>query len=368
MVALESSKLFSGLTQPEIDFLKPTAVELAYEAGQEIFKEGDRGDGMYVVKAGLVEISAVLKKGEPRILSKLGEGEFFGEMAVLDNEARSATAKTTEPTVIYFISSEELRHMLERLPRLSTCLIKEISRRLREFNRQYLEETLQTERLAIIGRFARSIVHDLKNPLNIIGISAEMSGMESATAEMRLAARNRIRKQVERISNMVNELLEFTRGSQTSFVLAPVDWVSFVQQTVEDIRPEVGLKSVSIEFVNQPPQIEVQLNPERMARVFQNLAHNGTDAMPEGGKLLLRFKVENKEIITEMEDTGEGIAPEIAHQLFEAFVTFGKAHGTGLGLSICKKIVEDHQGRIYARNEPGRGAIFVFHLPIYQGS
>jgi signal transduction histidine kinase len=68
--------------------------------------------------------------------------------------------------------------------------------------------------------------------------------------------------------------------------------------------------------------------------------------------------------VTEIEDTGSGIAPEIAGQLFEAFATHGKAHGTGLGLSICKKIVEDHGGWIRSGNAPTRGAIFSFGLPL----
>src|SRR5260370_39169977 len=61
--------------------------------------------------------------------------------------------------------------------------------------------------------------------------------------------------------------------------------------------------------------------------------------------------------VTEIEDTGPGVASEVAGQLFEAFTTHGKAHGSGLGLSICKRIIEDHHGWIATRNEPGRGAI-----------
>ena len=107
--------------------------------------------------------------------------------------------------------------LVERSPALALALLREISHRLREFNRQYLQEMLQTERLAIVGRFARSIVHDLKNPLNIIGLTAEMAGMDRATPEMRQQAALRIRKQVERISEMISEILDFTQGSQSDF-------------------------------------------------------------------------------------------------------------------------------------------------------
>ncbi len=106
------------------------------------------------------------------------------------------------------------------------------------------------------------------------------------------------------------------------------------------------------------------LDSHRLRRVIINLLHNAVDMMPEGGRIILRFKNDGTKVITEIQDSGPGIAPEIADKLFQAFVTFGKEHGTGLGLSICKKIVEDHGGTISARNAPGGGAIFSFTLPV----
>ena len=86
--------------------------------------------------------------------------------------------------------------------------------------------------------------------------------------------------------------------------------------------------------------------------------------MAGGGAVRLRFSQEGQEVITELEDTGKGIAPQVMDRLFQAFATHGKANGTGLGLSICKKIVEDHHGRIYGRNVPNGGALFGFTLPV----
>ena len=86
--------------------------------------------------------------------------------------------------------------------------------------------------------------------------------------------------------------------------------------------------------------------------------------MLSGGKIFLRFHINGSELVTEVEDTGPGIAPEIAEKLFQPFATHGKTHGTGLGLSICKKIIEDHGGKISCRSEPGHGAIFCFTLPL----
>jgi signal transduction histidine kinase len=257
--------------------------------------------------------------------------------------------------------------MLESSPKLAVSLVREFSLKMRDFNRQYIREVLQAERLTLVGRFARSIVHDFKNPLNIIGIAAELACMESATPAMRNATKSRICKQVDRLSNMINELLEFTRGTQTSIVLAETNYASFLHQLIEDLRQEVSEKGVKLECVPAPPSVSLLLDPGRLTHVFYNLVHNSVDAMPQGGTVRLRFFVTSTEVVTEIEDTGKGIAPEIASRLFEAFATFGKAQGTGLGLSICKKIVEDHGGRIHARNEPDRGAVFSFTLPLRRG-
>jgi signal transduction histidine kinase len=310
-----------------------------------------------------VEISALVGKDDRRVFSKVSPGEIFGEMAVIENKPRSACATASGDTEVFFISREAAQKLIERSPALALELLREISNRLREFNRQYLDEVLQAERLAVLGRFARSIVHDLKNPLNIIGISAEMAGMESASQESRDESRVRIRRQVDRISDLIGEILDFTQGDHSTFVFAPTDYGTFVTVLAEELRAEVQMKLARLELEEPLPQAELLLDPKRLRRVFYNLIHNATDAMPEGGVIRMRVRADEREIVTEIEDSGPGVAPEIAGQLFEAFATFGKAHGPGLGLSICKRIIKDHHGWIKARSEPGRGAIFSFGLP-----
>jgi signal transduction histidine kinase len=356
MVSLESNKLFRELSPAELQQLRAATQEQTYAASQSIFNQGDAGDGIYFVKDGLVQISAVVGTGDVKLLSRIPPGELFGEMAVLDNGARSANAIAEQPTTVYFIGRPALLEIIGTSPHVASVLVREVIRRMRAFNDQYIREVFESERLALVGRFASSIVHDLKNPLNIIGISADMACMPTATNESRQVSKVRIRKQVDRISNMVNELLEFAQGAHTNFVL--------VEQLVEEIQQEVALKSVKIEYVNRPPAVIVRINPQRLARVFHNLMANAADAMTGGGVIRMQFIENGNEIVTEMQDTGKGIAPQVLDKLFQAFATYGKANGTGLGLSICKKIVQDHRGKIYARNVPTGGALFGFTLPV----
>lgn len=364
MVALESAELFRALKPDEARALRRIAVERQYEAGQVVFHEGDPGDGVYVVKSGEVEIAGTLNRDKGRVFSQIAPGGLFGEMAVIEHRPRSASAIAVKASTIYFIPRGEMLAFIERSPGLAMSLLQMISHRLREFNRLFMSEIVQAEQLAVIGRFARSIVHDLKNPLHIIGLTSEMSSAANASPEMRRQAAQRISKQVERISELVSEILYFTQNDPAAVLLTSMDYGEFVNFVIEELQPELELKRVRIQLAQPPPGVRVVMDPKRLRRVFVNLCTNATDVMPLGGIITIRFEADDTGVITEIEDSGPGISPEILDRLFQAFATHGKAHGTGLGLSICKKIVEDHHGRIWARNEPNRGAVFAFALPL----
>lgn len=363
MLPLESCKLFSSLSPDELASLKDVTQEAVFAGGAEIFKEGDAGDALYVVKSGLVQITAVIADGERQALSRVPPGEVFGEFAVIDNQPRSATATAEVATTLYVVPREALVALLEQSPQFSFSMMREITQRLREFNRQYIRKVIQAERMALVGRFASSIVHDLKNPLTIIGIAADMACEAHTLPEARRLAQTRIRKQVDRISNMVSDILEFTRGGSTQTFLTTTEYAEFARPVIDDIAREIAPKRITVELVTPVPLIRVPINPRRLSRVFYNLMLNAVDEMPEGGKIKIHFHATPTELVTEFEDTGGGVAPQILDKLFEAFETFGKSHGTGLGLSIAKKIVEEHGGRIYARNVADGGALFGFTLP-----
>jgi len=363
MTDLPPTGSFIGLLAAELHDLKRTAQKRSYRAGQIIFMQGDVGDGVYVVEEGCVEISAMVDGGGNRVLSHLGANTFFGEMAVLDGLPRSATATAQADTVVFFIPGDEMLRALSRSPELLALLVREFSLRMRHFDRRFIEELLQTERLTLVGRFAQSVVHDFKNPLNIIGIAADLAADQNATAEHRAEAKTQIIRQVNRMTNMTNELLEFTRGSSRLVPLEPTNYREFVSEFLEEIVPEAAEKSVKIECECAPPEMSLALDRGRLLHVFYNLTNNAIDMMPGGGTITLRFSEGDQELVTEFEDTGPGLAPEIEPRLFRPFATHGKAHGTGLGLSICKRIIEEHGGQIRAQSAPGRGAVFSFTLP-----
>ena len=177
MVQLEAIALFRNLPPAEWPALRHITQERQFTAGAEIFREGDPGDGVYFVKDGLVEISRQVDGETRRVFSRLGPGEILGEMAVIEQKPRSAIATAIADTQVYFMPRDEMRALIGRSPILAFNLLEQISHRLREFNQLHLRELVQAESLAIIGRFAQSIVHDLKNPLSIISLSSETAAV-----------------------------------------------------------------------------------------------------------------------------------------------------------------------------------------------
>jgi signal transduction histidine kinase len=361
MATLETIPLFRHLNRAELQALSQITQERRFVAGQEIFCEGAPGDGVYFVKDGLVEISA--GTGTRRVFSRLGPGEIFGEMAVIEHRPRSATASAAQATEVFFLPRGEMLAFIERSPALALALLQQISHRLREFNQLHLREVLEAERLAVVGNFARGIIHDLKNPLTMISLSAENFSNPNLNPERRNQIQARIQRQVQRVNDLVTDILYFTEG-RSSADIRPNDFRAFVLELAAELQTDVATKSIRLVLENEPPVGLFSFDARLLDRVFQNLVHNAKDFSEEGGAIFLRFKTGGGEILVEVEDTGPGIAPEIADKLFQPFTTHGKSHGTGLGLSICKKIVEDHGGKISARSEAGRGAIFCFTLPL----
>ena len=359
-----SETRFVGALNEELRALGRTGHRRRFLAGEVIFSAGDPGDGLYIVESGRVQISAVVGNGQSRVLATIGPGDFFGEMAVLDDAPRSATAQAEEETETYFLARGDLLGLLERRPQFALNLIREFSLRMRALNQKYADEILQAERLAVIGRFAGTIVHDFKNPLQVIGLAAELACSEHTAPPMRHKAADRIARQVERMTNMLQELIEFTKPSGQKPLLSQVNFARYMNPLADEIRQEIAERRVQLELANPPPEVSVRVDPKRLSRLFYNLLNNAVDEMSDGGKIFLRFATEGRELRVEVEDTGRGIAPEIAQSLFQPFATHGKAHGTGLGLTICKKIAEDHGGRIWARSTPGKGATFCFTIPL----
>ena len=197
-----------------------------------------------------MEISGLITADIQRVFQQLGPGEIFGEMAIVEARPRSATAKALKDTEVFFIPRDGMLALLQRSPAVAFNVLRKSATVSANSTSSTSARSMQAERLAVIGNFARSIIHDLKTPLTIIGLSAEIACMPNATTGKRAQAQERIRKQISRINDMVGDILEYTRSQQPETTRASVNYPDFINEILPDLRTETETKSTHIELQN----------------------------------------------------------------------------------------------------------------------
>ena len=237
------------------------------------------------------------------------------------------------------------------------------------------QELQQAEKLAVIGQLAAGIAHQIGTPLNVISGSAEYLMMEWGTEKPRPAELQIIVAQTDRITKLIQQLLNFARPARIE--LAPLSLNDLMGEVLGLVEHQVAKERIVIQtdFQRDLPAIHGDLN--QLEQAVLNIMINAWHAMPEGGVLTLRTRATaagdrprrpgraaRPGVEAIISDTGTGIAPEHMPRIFDPFFsTKGVGKGTGLGLAISRRIVEDHRGSIEVVTEVGRGTTFTIWLP-----
>ena len=228
-------------------------------------------------------------------------------------------------------------------------------------DRTVLEKRLAFyERLAVVGKLAARIAHELNNPLDgilrFVNLALRVKG-ENDPARRYL---EQARKGLLRMVRIIRELLEFSRSTITAFEHTSVN--GMVEEAVRTMESHAVAKGVDIrrELADGIPNVR----SGDLFQVFVNLVKNAIDAMPQGGTLTLRTGVNDGRIRVTFADTGVGMTPEIMAKIFEPFFTTkDPSEGTGLGLAISKDIVEKYGGVIRVESKSGVGTTFDVEIP-----
>ncbi|HSK72777.1 MAG TPA: ATP-binding protein [Pyrinomonadaceae bacterium] len=230
-----------------------------------------------------------------------------------------------------------------------------------------LEETLQqSEKLSSIGLLAAGVAHEVNTPLTGVSSYTQMLlGMVPET-DPKHALLQKMHRQTERASNIVGNLLNFSRtGHSTDFI--EIDLNKLLDDTLQLLEPQLRKSQVEIvkNYAEVPPKIFG--NAGKLQQVFTNLILNARDAMIGGGTITLDTAYDNEQVIIEVADTGEGIEPENLSKIYDPFFTTkGVGSGTGLGLAVTYGIVQEHSGSIEVASEVGSGTTFRLVFPVAQ--
>jgi two-component system, NtrC family, sensor kinase len=229
--------------------------------------------------------------------------------------------------------------------------------------REQMEEQMsQTEKLTSLGLLAAGVAHEVNTPLAVISNYLQILAKQMPPEDARHGLIEKIVKQTFRASEIVNNLLNFSRTGAGE--LADVDVNRVVEETLSLVAHP--LKTSQIQVVKQLSEgiPAVRGSANKLQQVFLNLFLNARDAMPSGGMLEVRTTTHNGSVEVEVADTGGGIPRDHIHKIFDPFFTTKPGgRGTGLGLSVSYGIIKEHSGKIDVRSTPGRGTSFHVEFP-----
>ncbi|MCD6499180.1 MAG: PAS domain S-box protein [Deltaproteobacteria bacterium] len=228
-----------------------------------------------------------------------------------------------------------------------------------------MQETVQrAKRLAMLGRFASGVAHEVRNPLASISGAIELLGQdipqdEEHTEDTRLVTI--ALREIERLDRLVSNLLTVARPDKGRCEV--VDWVEEMKEATLLLAQDKTDPPISIDLV-APDSVMVEVNPASLRQVHWNLLTNARDAMPKGGPVFIEIRRQGHDAVLSVRDQGVGIDPAALDHIFEPFFSTKKS-GTGLGLAIVHQIVSDLQGTITVESQPGQGTTFWIRLPLH---
>jgi len=297
------------------------------------------------------------------------EGRVVGTLSMDDPlDGRKPTRESLIPLELFLHQAaitignahliEGLRKARKQLEAYTEQLEQKVDERTREL-RKSQEQLLKAQRLAVIGELAGMVGHDLRNPLTSI------AGAQYYLKKRLILEKNdRIKEMLELIerniaysNKIINDLLDYSR--EIELELSESDPKSLVKEALSIV--EVPNNVQLINLTENKPKMEV--DAEKVKRIFVNLIKNAIEAMPKGGALTIKSRKVDDKVEIVFSDTGGGMSKETLEKLWTPLFTT-KAKGMGFGLPICKRFVEAHGGVISAEGARGKGSTFVVKLPI----
>jgi two-component system, NtrC family, sensor kinase len=272
--------------------------------------------------------------------------------------------------------AEGLNAMLDRMSAFNDTLRAEVERataELREANRELLataqrlfaarRELAASQRLALAGQMAASVAHQIGTPLNVISGHVQILRGELEDGSPEAERLGTVQEQIARVTAVVQSLLDRTRRPPP--VLRPMAPASLLEGLAELVRPALRGRGIELTLDVEPGLPAVGVERGQIEQGLLNLITNAIDAMPEGGRLELRARLDGERVCLSVEDTGDGIAPEDLPRVFEPlFTTKPTGKGTGLGLPIVREVVTAHGGTVSLEGRTGGGTRATVHLPV----
>jgi len=345
---LKRIDLFRSFSDGELTSFADKVKEVPLAKGEILFHEGEAGQEMYILLAGLLKVF----RGS-RVIDIIRPGDYIGEMAIIENQPRSASVAALEDALLLMVPFAVFAEYLSGQPKSLVAMMQTLSRRIRRDGEILAQEFEQVNIL----------VHDMKNLLTPFHLLEVMERREPGLAgnpyfACMIKARENLLSLMERALAQVRRQRCLTPICKDSLPALLAE----LQETAWPLHPDIGGRGVRVTVSGCLP--EFPFSSLGLRRVLINLVVNAAQASPPDGEIVIALAEEKGEAVIRVTDQGEGIAEALREKIFQPHFTT-KADGCGLGLVSCKQIVEaGHHGRLDFQSWPGKGTTFAVRLPM----
>lgn len=383
---LKQTKVFSETEESVLGEIALELDELKAKRNQNIFKKGEEGDAMYIIKSGSVRVH-----DGGHILSRLYSGQVFGEFALFDKESRSASVTADEPVVLYRLSQENFYRIMAEKAEVTKGVLRKVIKRIREMNelesklaKSYLKIQRQKNEIEeqhnnILkqkseleeannnltklneekNRLISIVSHGLRNPLT--SSLSVIDLLENETENLPEDQKEYIRlisNSLRRMNSMINQTLDIDTIQLQRSNLKPerVNLAEILKQVEKSFKYALKIKKLTLELKTDNLFVEVDRN--FIFLIFDNIVSNAVKFSPINSKITIDLFRSEEDARVEISDEGPGISQEALQTLFDKPQIHGRQKDK-TGLSIVKKYVEAMHGTIECVSRAGQGTTFV---------
>ena len=379
---LRQSDLFTSLSSEEIQKIVPGFKLHCHQKNDIILRENEIADRFYIVQTGSVEIWKNYHRENAVCLSVQSAGHVFGELALIDNEPRSATAVCAEKSQLLCMKKPEFLVLCDEHPQIMVAVLRILSQMIRLSNDSFIsnlskrneelqlalddlkvaqKELIRAERFSNLGKLSSLIIHDFRNPLSVIKGYGEMLHVLHGDPDQVEEYSKKIVQEVDTLNQFAQELLDYSRGDlRLVWVFSSLPMIfQKIDDSLSESYAKLGIQVV----ISYKGKKAFYVDETRVFRAMLNICDNAKKAMPEGGTLSIHGELSKEHIEITITDDGYGMDKDVLAHIFEPFYSSSKMGGTGLGMLSVKIIVEAHEGEVKIESKPGTGTTVRLRLP-----
>lgn len=388
---LHNVKIFSEVGDTDLADIADQLTEIRFRAGQTIFKKGDEGDAMFIIKSGGVRVH-----DGNHVLSRLIPGQVFGEFALFDKESRSASITAEEPTILLELDQDKFAKVMVNKPEVTMGVLRKVIRRIREMNElesklaksymkiqkqkseieeqhqnildQKTELEDQNKQLTLLNeeknRLISVVSHGLRNPLtSSLCVADLIENDENGLTPRQKEYVSVIHNSLRRMNSLINQTLDIDIIELQRDNLKPerVQMDQMLEQLADSFKYTLSLKKISIELNLEALSISADRNFVYL--ILDNLLSNAIKFSPRDKKIIIDLFEKNNKAVIEISDQGPGISEEALQTLFDNPHLHDRQNDK-TGLSIAKKYVEGMGGELFCKSKRGQGTTFMVQFDI----